>query len=135
MDFESVRIFVDVIKQGSFASVARQRNVDPSSISRAISALESQLGFRLFQRSTRKLSATEAGNEYYLRVQNLIGEFDQAGEAALDLVSLPTGTLNGPDRLYRTIPLNPKRFKYINSAARVNIESPRTGLRNLSRFL
>jgi DNA-binding transcriptional LysR family regulator len=93
MDFESVRIFVDVIKQGSFAAVARQRNVDPSSISRAISALESQLGFRLFQRSTRKLSATEAGNEYYLRVQNLIGEFEQAGEAALDLVSLPTGTL------------------------------------------
>lgn len=93
MDFESVRVFVDVMKRGSFAAVARQRNVDPSSISRSVASLESQLGFRLFQRTTRKLSPTEAGNEYFSRVQNLMGEFDRAGEAALDLVSLPTGTL------------------------------------------
>lgn len=93
MDFDSVRIFVDVMKQGSFAAVARQRDRDPSAISRSIAALESELGFRLFQRTTRKLAPTEAGNEYYARVQNLIGEFERAGEAAMDLVSLPTGTL------------------------------------------
>jgi len=93
MDFDSVRIFVDVMKHGSFAAVSRQRDRDPSSISRSIAGLESELGFRLFQRTTRKLAPTEAGNEYFARVQNLIGEFDRAGEAALDLVSLPTGTL------------------------------------------
>lgn len=93
MDFDSVRIFVDVMQQGSFAAVARQRNMDPSSISRSIAGLESELGFRLFQRTTRKLAPTEAGNEYYDRVQALVGEFDRAGEAAMDLVSLPTGTL------------------------------------------
>lgn len=93
MDFHSVRIFVDVIKHGSFAAVARQRNMDPSSVSRSIANLESELGFRLFQRTTRKLSPTEAGNVYFTRVQNLIGEFESAGEAALDLVSQPTGTL------------------------------------------
>ncbi len=93
MDFDSVRVFIEVMKHGSFAAAARQRNMDPSSISRSISGLESQLGFRLFQRTTRKLSPTEAGNEYYQRVQNLMGEFDRASEAALDLVSLPTGTL------------------------------------------
>lgn len=93
MDFESVRIFVDVMKLGSFAAVARQRDLDPSSISRSIAGLESKLGFRLFQRTTRKLAPTEAGNEYFTRVQNLIDEFDRASEAALDLVSLPMGTL------------------------------------------
>lgn len=93
MDFDSVRVFVDVMKQGSFAAVARHRDLDPSSISRSISGLEANLGFRLFQRTTRKLAPTEAGVAYYDRVQSLIGEFDRAGAAALDLVSLPTGIL------------------------------------------
>lgn len=93
MEFDSVRVFVDVMTQCSFAAVARQRDVDPSSISRSIAALEAELGFRLFHRTTRKLAPTEAGSEYFARVKNLIGEFDRAGEAALDLVSLPTGTL------------------------------------------
>lgn len=93
MDIDSVRVFVDVMKQGSFAAVARQRDMDPSSISRSISNLEDELGFRLFQRTTRKLAPTEAGTEYFDRVERLIGEFDLAGEAALDLVSSPTGKL------------------------------------------
>lgn len=93
MEIDSVRVFVDVMKQGSFAAVARQRQVDPSSISRSIANLESELGFRLFQRTTRRLSPTEAADEYFTRVEALIGEFDLASEAALDLVSLPTGTL------------------------------------------
>lgn len=93
MEIDSVRVFVDVMKHGSFAAVARQRQVDPSLISRAISNLEAELGFRLFQRTTRKLSPTEAASEYFSRVEGLIGEFDLASEAALDLVSMPTGTL------------------------------------------
>lgn len=93
MEIDSVRVFVDVMKQGSFAAVARQRQVDPSSISRSIANLESELGFRLFQRTTRKLSPTEAAGEYFTRVEGLIDEFELASEAALDLVSMPTGTL------------------------------------------
>ncbi len=93
MDMDSARVFVNVMKQGSFAAVARQRGMDPSSISRSISNLEGELGFRLFQRTTRKLAPTEAGAEYFDRIERLIGEFDLAGEAALDLVSSPTGTL------------------------------------------
>lgn len=93
MEIETVRVFLDVMKHGSFAAVARHRQVDPSSISRSISNLEAELGFRLFQRTTRKLSPTEAADEYFNRVEGLIGEFDLASEAALDLVSLPTGIL------------------------------------------
>jgi DNA-binding transcriptional LysR family regulator len=93
MELNAVRVFVDVMKYGSFAAAARQRDMDPSSISRSIAGLESELGFRLFQRTTRKLAATEAGNEYFTRVRHLLDEFDRASEAAMDLVSLPMGTL------------------------------------------
>src|SRR2546430_16047537 len=62
MELDAVKIFLDVMRIGSFASVARLHGVDPSSISRTIGLLEEQLGFRLFQRTTRRLVATEPGN-------------------------------------------------------------------------
>ncbi|MCA1995244.1 MAG: LysR family transcriptional regulator, partial [Coleofasciculus sp. S288] len=47
MDLSVLQIFVEVIRQGSFAAVARDRNIDPSSVSRAIAGLEEELGIRL----------------------------------------------------------------------------------------
>lgn len=93
MDLDAIRTFVDVVKHGSFAAVARRHDVDPSSVSRAIAALERELGFRLFQRTTRKLAPTEAGSAYFAQVEDLLDEFDRAGERALDLVQRPTGNL------------------------------------------
>jgi hypothetical protein len=43
MELSVLQTFVDVVKQGSFAAVARERNVDPSSVSRAIAGLEEEL--------------------------------------------------------------------------------------------
>lgn len=65
MDLPGLQIFVEVMRQGSFAAVARDRNVDPSSVSRAIASLEKKLGVRLFQRTTRQLSPTEAGTTFF----------------------------------------------------------------------
>ncbi len=93
MNLDNVRMFVDVMQNGSFANVARLHNIDPSSVSRSISNLESDLGFQLFQRSTRKLSPTEAGSAYFMEVEKLLSAFDQAGEQAMDLVSQPIGVL------------------------------------------
>lgn len=59
MDISVLEIFVEVMRQGNFAGVARERNIDPSSVSRIIAGLESEIGVRLFQRSTRKLAPTE----------------------------------------------------------------------------
>ena len=56
MDITTLSIFVEVMRRGSFAAVAKDRNVDPSSISRLIASLEEELGIRLFQRSTRQLT-------------------------------------------------------------------------------
>ena len=92
MDLEVLKTFVEVMRQGSFAAVARDRNVDPSSISRAIASLEKELGVRLFQRTTRKLSPTEAGILYGDRIEPLIAEIQQARELITE-AEQPRGTL------------------------------------------
>lgn len=48
MDLSALELLIDVMQQRSFAAVARSRNVDPSSVSRAIAKLEKDLGIRLF---------------------------------------------------------------------------------------
>jgi DNA-binding transcriptional LysR family regulator len=93
MDLNNIQLFVDVVQRNSFAEVARMRNLDPSSVSRSIRKLEDALGFRLFQRTTRKLSPTEAGKSYFRQVEGLVATFLQAGEQALDLSNEPIGNL------------------------------------------
>jgi DNA-binding transcriptional LysR family regulator len=93
MDFENLRIFIEVIRRGSFAAVARDRNVDPSSVSRAVASLEEDLGTRLIQRSTRNMGLTEAGNLFFGRMEALVDEMDHAREEALAVSAGPVGTL------------------------------------------
>jgi DNA-binding transcriptional LysR family regulator len=93
MELSVLQTFVDVVKQGSFAAVARERNVDPSSVSRAIAGLEEELGIRLLQRTTRQLSPTEAGMAYFQRIEPLVEEMQQAIDVAADMSGQPKGTL------------------------------------------
>lgn len=93
MDLSVLQIFVEVMRHGSFAAVARERNIDPSSVSRIIAGLESELGIRLFQRTTRKLSPTEAGMTYFERIEPLIEEMQQAAAVAKDISGNPKGTI------------------------------------------
>lgn len=93
MDLSVLQIFVEVMRHGSFAAVARDRNIDPSSVSRTVASLESELGIRLFQRTTRKLSPTEAGMTYFERVEPLIEEIQQAADIAKDISGNPKGTI------------------------------------------
>ncbi len=93
MDLSVLQIFIEVMRHGSFAAVARERNIDPSSVSRTVAALESELGIRLFQRTTRKLSPTEAGMTYFERIEPLIEEMQQAADIAKDISGNPKGTI------------------------------------------
>lgn len=93
MDLDALRTFLSVYRGGSFAAAARSHGVAPSSVSRAIAGLEDELGMRLFQRTTRSLTPTEAGRMYFDRVAPLISELEIAGEQARDAASTPTGTL------------------------------------------
>ena len=93
MQVEALRLFVEVMRRGSFAAVAREHRISPSSVSRAIAGLEDELGVRLFQRSTRRLAATEAGEAYYARVEGVIRELEDAREVAVDAGREPRGIL------------------------------------------
>lgn len=93
MDVSVLNLFVEVVRQGSFAAVARDRNLDPSSISRAIAGLEKELDLRLLQRTTRQLSLTEAGKTYFERIEPLIEEIQQASDLAADVSGQPKGQL------------------------------------------
>jgi DNA-binding transcriptional LysR family regulator len=111
MELSVLQTFVDVVKQGSFAAVARERNVDPSSVSRAIAGLEAELGIRLLQRTTRQLSPTEAGTAYFQRIEPLVEEMQQAIDVAADISGQPQGTLRITASvsfgLQRVVPLLP----------------------------
>ena len=93
MELRSLKLFVDVARRGSFAAVARENGVDASSVSRMIALLEDELGLRLFQRSTRKMELTEAGELYLHRVEGLVDELEGARDQALALSAAPAGQL------------------------------------------
>lgn len=84
---------LNVANDGSFAAVARARGVDPSSISRAVAAVEAKIGLRLFQRSTRVLQITPEGRTYLDTVAPLLDALDAAAETARGSVAQPKGTL------------------------------------------
>lgn len=88
----SIRMFVRVADAGSFTAAANQLDVAVSSVSRQINALEDDLNVRLFQRTTRKLSLTEAGHLYYEHVSKILGDFDEA-RLAVSQTGSPTGIL------------------------------------------
>jgi len=93
MNIETLKLFVEVMQRRNFTDIARTRDIAPSSVSRAITGLESELGIRLFQRSTRKLEPTEAGIAYFDRISGIIDDLDSAKQIATDLTEEPRGTL------------------------------------------
>lgn len=93
MEVKALAIFIDVIRKGSFAAVARDREVDPATISRTINGLERELHFRLFQRTTRKIVPTEAAMVYFKTVEPLVEELITAQVAATDVHETPKGML------------------------------------------
>ena len=93
MDLDNLQIFIEVVRRGSFAAVARDRDVNPSSISRSVAMLENELGVLLFQRSTRQLEITEAGELYLERIEPIVEELQRARDLAADISAHPRGRL------------------------------------------
>ncbi len=88
-----MKVFSRVVEAGSFSEVGRQLGVAPSSISRQINDLENELKTVLFQRSTRKLSLTEAGQIYYEHAARIVSDIDEARLAISQFDGTPTGIL------------------------------------------
>ena len=95
MDLNRVAIFVRVVEDGGFSAAARSLRLPKSSVSRAVSLLEEQLGARLLQRSTRRVRLTEAGTTFYERASRGLAGVEEAAAAVADL----QGSLRGPIRV------------------------------------
>ncbi|MBB6357735.1 LysR family transcriptional regulator [Aminobacter aganoensis] len=90
---ECVRMFVAVMEAGSFARAAERLRTSPGQASKLVSRLESELGVRLLNRTTRALAATEAGQAYFERMRVLLADFDAVEDSVRNTSGTPSGRL------------------------------------------
>ena len=91
--FQSLIAFARVVEVGSFARAADRLAISVSAVSRQVSDLESHLGVRLLNRTTRRLSMTESGQAFYERCVQLLADLEEAEEAVSASAVVPRGTL------------------------------------------
>ena len=89
----SIPVFVSVAEAGSFTRAAATLGLTKSAVSRRISELEEDLGVKLLQRTTRRLSLTEAGERYLEHARVALTEALAAEDAATELQRVPRGRL------------------------------------------
>jgi DNA-binding transcriptional LysR family regulator len=91
--FHAIAAFVKVVETGSFARAAERLDVSVSSVSRLVAELEAHLDARLLQRTTRRLSLTEAGRVFHERAVQLLADLEEAEQTAGAGTATPRGTL------------------------------------------
>ena len=96
---KAVLVFVRVVQHGSLSSAARKLDISPASASRQVSALEDQLGARLLNRTSRKLTLTEAGEKYFHHAERILQHFEEAQHSISQLQASPRGNLRVHSRV------------------------------------
>lgn len=91
--FSSIPVFVAVVESGGFSAAADKMHITKSAVSKRINQLEDELGIRLLNRTTRKLSLTEAGHRYYEYVSQSLSLAQQGIDAVTELQGKPRGKL------------------------------------------
>lgn len=86
-------VFFNVVEASGFGAAARRLETTPASVSRRVKSLEQRLGVRLLQRTTRKLSLTEAGERYYREGRRLLHELNELEQALTASAHEPEGEL------------------------------------------
>ncbi len=92
-DLNDLFYFAQVVDHGGFAPASRAIGVPKSKLSRRVAELESRLGVRLLHRSTRSVSVTELGREYYHHCAAMLIEAEAAQEAIERTVAEPQGLI------------------------------------------
>ncbi len=91
--FRELEAFVAVVEAGSFVAAGEVLRVSKAAVSRAVLELEKRLGARLLQRTTRRLSITEAGRAYYDRCKQILSELEEADSAVGEVTGHAVGKL------------------------------------------
>ncbi|MDX8386602.1 MAG: LysR family transcriptional regulator [Gallionella sp.] len=85
--------FATVVKAGSFTNAAEQLAISKSFVSKQVSQLENNLGVRLLHRSTRKLSLTDEGSQFYKYCDLIVSEAEKAKAEIIDSTQNPRGLI------------------------------------------
>ncbi len=92
-DLNDLRLFVEVVDQGSYTAAARSLGLQTSKLSRRVRALEEELGVRLLNRTSRSLSLTEIGRRFHQHCVALVAESKAAKDIVDQTRSKPEGTI------------------------------------------
>jgi DNA-binding transcriptional LysR family regulator len=90
---DAMRAFVSVVNEGSFSNAATAMQLSPQLVSKYVSKLEERLDIRLLNRTTRKVSLTEAGTDYFQHAQQILLSIDDMESKLGGLQQNPKGTL------------------------------------------
>ena len=90
---QAMQLFARVVESGSYTAAAEQMDISRALASKLVQALEDQLGVRLLHRTTRRLSLTEAGQNYYQRISEVLAQLAEAEAEAAELQVEPRGRL------------------------------------------
>ena len=91
--FKAMRVVVRVADLGSLAAAARALDLAPAVVTRLVADLEQHLGTRLMHRSTRRLTLTEAGDQYLARARQILADLEEAESLATESTAEPRGHL------------------------------------------
>lgn len=127
IDLAEMRTFVAVVTDSSFTTAAERLGTDKARVSRIVRKMEEKLGARLLNRSTRRLSVTEVGRDYFERAVGILN----AAEAAEAAVAQQSGELKGQIRItagteFGTMVVDGWIAKFLGLAPKVTAETEYT---------
>jgi DNA-binding transcriptional LysR family regulator len=92
-DLNDYALFAEVVTHGGFAAAGRALRAQKSTLSRRIAALETRLGIRLIERSTRRFRVTEIGHAFYERCRIVVMDVEQADAVVSEALGEPRGVV------------------------------------------
>ncbi len=118
-----IAVFVAVVESGSFTAAAKKLEQSKAAASKTLTKLEKRLGARLLNRTTRRLSLTEAGAALYNRVGNAMADIDAAESEVMDLSGKPRGRLRVTAPIYfGTVHLMPVVCEFLRQYPDIELE-------------
>jgi DNA-binding transcriptional LysR family regulator len=90
---EAMRVFAAVVKGNSFIEASRNLDLSAPAVTRSVARLETELGVKLFHRTTRSIRLTDSGRRYYEDVVNIIESIEEAESAVIGSYQEPQGNL------------------------------------------
>lgn len=118
----SLSVFVAAVEEGSIAAAGKRFGLSAVMAGRYLSALEERLCARLVQRTTRRLSLTDAGEAYFARSKRILDDLEEADDEAADRQAAPRGTLHITAPItFGSLYLGPVAARYMADFPEVNV--------------